>query len=246
MMLSAIVMGLSLCAGNLGASESPGGEGGQGLFSQWVAKHLSVGLHVTRFWLEETRRPTDHGYDNTNIQGNFLGSLWGIDEKQHYFPNPFVEYRFVSSFGLGVAYDQSRARTLDWGNAEQTITSGDGDLEIRGLQFYVLGRYPNKTRFAPFANAGFGRYHATFYETAEWKAGSPGRHFVVNDTNGWFLALGCNVALAKHLGLDGLYRHSQIHEVSGCACADEACAHPRCGAFPMRNNLLGIGVAYGF
>jgi hypothetical protein len=243
--LPALVITLVLVGRIVGAREAAPDEDSS-FSSRWAAKRLSIGLRVTGFHLEDSRRSTDHGFDNTNIQGNFLGSLWGLDAEQHYFPNPFLEYRLVSSFGLGVAYDQARARTLDWGNAQQTITAGDGELEIRGLLLYAFGRYRNRTRLTPHAEVGVGRYHSRFYETADWKGGGPGRHFVVDDTGGWFFSLGCNLALDKHLGVDGLYRHSQIDDVSARACFSEACNHPRLGAFPMRNDLFGVGLFYGF
>jgi opacity protein-like surface antigen len=243
--LPALVIGLVLVGRAAGAVEAVSDEG-SGFFGRWVARHLSVGFHVAEFRLEDTRRSTDHGFDNTNVTGNFLGSLWGLDAEQHYFPNPFLEYRVVSSFGLGVAYDQARAKTLDWGNVAHTIAAGDGDLEIRGLQFYAFGRYRNRTRLTPHAEAGVARYHSRFYETADWKGGGPGRHFVVDDTGGWFVSLGCNVALPKHLGLDGLYRYSKLDDVNAEACFSLACAHPRRGVFPMRNNLFGVGLFYAF
>jgi hypothetical protein len=207
-----------------------------------VANRLSIGARMTHFWLEDDRRATDHGYDNLNLAGNFLGSLWGLDARQHYFPNPFLEYRVVSAFGVGVAYDQERAKTLDWGDAAQTITVGDGDVEIRGLQYYVFGRFRNRTRITPYVNAGFARYWSRFYVSPDWAL--PGRHFEVDDTDGWFVSGGGDIALTRHLGLDALYRHSQTEAVSGRAFFN-AKRH-RSGSFPMRSDLGSVGLLYRF
>jgi hypothetical protein len=214
-----------------------------GFVGRWVANHLLIGASLTHFWLEDTRRATDHGYDNENLTGNFLGSLWGLDAQQHYFPDPSLEYRIISSFGVGFAYDQARAKTLDWGNIDTRVTTvGDGDVEIRGLQFYLFGRYPNRTRLTPYANVGLARYWSRFLVSPLWAA--PGRHLDVDSTRGWFLSSGFKLALGRHLGLDAFYRHSRVGAVSGRAYFHGI--HHRSGAFPMRNNRLGAGVFYAF
>ncbi len=240
-----LVLGAILQAARPGASEeaaaTPGGR--SGFLGRFVADHLSIGVHMTHFWLQDTRRADAQGYDNENLTGNFLGSLWGLDAKQHYFPNPFLEYRVVSSFGVGIAYDQSRAKTLDWGNNEGKVTTfGDGDVEIRGLQYYIFGRYRNRTRLTPFASLGLARYWSRFDVSPLWLL--PGRRFVVDNTQGWLVAGGCNVALGRHVGLDAFYRHLQVADVS--ARAYLRANHYRGGAFPMRHHLLGAGLSYAF
>jgi opacity protein-like surface antigen len=215
-----------------------------GFFGRWIVNRLTIGARITQFWLEDTRRSDANGFDNLNLTGNFLGSLWGLDARQHYFPNPFVEYRVISAFGVGVAYDQARAKTLDWGNAQQTITAGDGDVEIRGLQFYGFGRYRNRTRLTPYASVGFARYWSHFLVSPDWAL--PGRRFEVDDTSGWFFSGGCSVALVRHLGLEALYRHSQVEAVSGRAYFNYNRNRHRGGAFPMRNDLFGAGLSYAF
>jgi opacity protein-like surface antigen len=214
-----------------------------GFFGRFVANHLTIGARVSYFWLQDTRRSSANGYDNLNQAGNFLGSLWGLDAQQHYFPNPFVEYRVISGFGAGIAYDQARAKTLDWtDNTARLVTAGDGDVEIRGLQYYVFGRFRNRTRLTPYANVGIARYQSRFFVSPDWLI--PGRHFEVDDTKGWFVSGGCNVAFSRHLGLDALYRHSQLDAVVGRAFFSPR--RHRSGAFPMRNDLLGAGLFYAF
>ena len=91
-------------------------DSGSGSGGGWISTRLSVGARFTYYWLEETRRSGENGYDNGNLSGNFLGSLWGLDAQQHYFPNPYFEYRVSSGFGIGAMYDQLRVKTLDWAN----------------------------------------------------------------------------------------------------------------------------------
>jgi opacity protein-like surface antigen len=217
-------------------------EGHPGFAGRWIATRLSIGARFSRFWLDDTRRSGPNGYDNSNLEGNFLGSLWGLDAQQHAFPSPYVEYRVVSGFGLGVDYDERRARTLDWADEEHRSTAGDGDVEVRGVGVYVVARLRNRTRFEPYADLGYAWYHSHFYESPGWSA--PGRRFVVEDTEGWFVAAGCRVGLGRHVALDALYRYSNVGDVE--ARAYLVGNHYRAGAFPMRGDLLGVGATYRF
>jgi hypothetical protein len=210
---------------------------------KFIATRLSVGARFTFYWLEDTRRCANGACDNRDITGNFLGSLWGLDAQQHYFPNPYLEYRVVSAFGVGVMYDELRARTLDWANDEHTQTAGDGDLELRGVGVYLVARYRNRSRFEPYANAGFAWYQSHFYVSPGWAA--PGRSFEVEDTQGWFGALGCKVRLGRHMGVDALFRHSDVGDVSARAYLGIGNRY-RAGAFPMRYDALAIGAVYTF
>ena len=209
---------------------------------RWISTRLVVGARFTYYWLEDSRRAGENGYDNGNLEGNFLGSLWGLDAQQHYFPNPYLEYRVVSGVGIGATYDQLRAKTLDWADDTQTATAGDGDLEIRGVGVYLVGRYRNRTRFEPYGTLGFAWYQSHFDVSPGWAA--PGRRFEVEDTDGWFISAGCKMSVAKHVGVDVTFRHSHVADV-----AARAYFRPnryREGAFPMRYDALAIGVLYAF
>jgi opacity protein-like surface antigen len=251
MLFVGVTMRLFLAAGfvllgvraGLAADAAAAAQEPSGFFGRFVANHLTIGARVTYFWLKDTRRSGPNGLDNLNQDGNFLGSLWGLDAQQHYFPNPFVEYRVISGFGAGIAYDQARAKTLDWtDNTARLVTAGDGDVEIKGVQYYVFGRLRNQTRLTPYANVGIARYHAHFFASPDWL--TPGRHFEVDDTNGWFVSGGCNVAFTRHVGLDVLYRYSELDAVVGRAFFN-ARRH-RSGAFPMRSDIVGAGFVVAF
>lgn len=238
-----VLMIVLLASAAAGADVAPTAAQGQpGFAGRWIATRLSIGARFSHFWLEETRRAGENGYDNSNLEGNFLGSLWGLDAQQRYFPSPYVEYRVASAFGVGVTYDEARAKTLDWADEDHVATAGDGDVEIRGVGVYVVARYRNRTRYEPYANLGFGWYRSRFFESPGWSA--PGRHFVVDDTEGWFVAAGCKVNLGRHLGIDALYRHSHVNDVVARAYLSKN--RYRGGAFPMRSDGLGVGVVYAF
>ena len=75
-----------------------------------------------------------------------------------------------------------------------------------------------------------------------WAA--PGRRFEVQDTDGWFVTAGCKMSLAKHVGVDVMFRHSHVGDV-----ASRAYFRPnryREGSFPMRYDALAIGGLYTF
>ena len=240
------ILGASLLLAAVGIARTgqaaPPPEPASGFGQKWVSTRLAVGARFTYYWLEDSRRAGENGYDNGNLEGNFLGSLWGLDAQQHYFPNPYLEYRVVSGLGLGVTYDQLRAKTLDWANEDETATAGDGDLELRGVGVYLLGRYRNRTRFEPYGTLGFAWYKSHFDVSPGWAA--PGRRFEVQDTDGWFVTAGCKMSLAKHVGVDVMFRHSHVGDV-----ASRAYFRPnryREGAFPMRYDALAIGGLYAF
>ncbi len=163
--------------------------------------------------------------------------------KQRYIPSPFLEYRIVSAFGVGAAYDQVRIKTLDWGNAEHTMTAGDGDLQIRGGQVFAFGRFANRTRVTPYARVGFAYYWSQFFESGGWAA--PGRDFEVSDTRGWIVEAGVRVALWKGLTLDGSYQHLQLSDVKATARFQSAGRGAK-GEFPVRSDVVALGLAYGF
>lgn len=142
-----------------GLAAAPAGSSSSSFGERWIAGRLRLGARFTYDWLEDSRRSGEDGYDNGNLAGNFLGTLWGLDAKQHYFPNPYLEYRVISGVGVGVAYDELRARTLDWANDEHEAISGDGDLDIRGIGVYAVGRYRNRSRFEPYGSLGYSWYH---------------------------------------------------------------------------------------
>lgn len=227
-----------------GLAAAPAGSSSSSFGERWIAGRLRLGARFTYDWLEDSRRSGENGYDNANLAGNFLGSLWGLDARQHYFPNPYLEYRVISGVGVGVVYDELRARTLDWAdNDEHQGLSGDGDLDIRGIGAYAVGRYRNRSRFEPYGSLGYSWYHSHFHVSPGWAG--PGKSFEVAHTQGWFATAGCQASANEHLAIDATFRHAHLDAVAARAYLGIG-NHYRAGAFPMRNDSLAIGLTYGF
>ncbi len=208
-----------------------------------VDNRLAIGLRLSHSWLEDSRRYGENGLDNGN-PGNFLGSLWGLDLEQRAVPCPFLEYRVVSIAGLGVGYDETRIRTLDWGTDDdgRPVTAGDGDLRLRGVQVYAFARYPNRTRVTPQARLGWSHYSSAFFENPGWAQG--GKSFDVQDTSGWFVAAGVGVRVWRGAGLDLSFEHLALGDVRAKARLGHG-GH-RNGAFPVRRDTLSLGLGYRF
>jgi hypothetical protein len=230
------------------ASPGTAAEGGtappqRSFLTRSVSGRLTLGVRATHSWLSEDRRSGPNGYDNANRSGNFLGSLWGLDVRQSYVAKPFLEYRLVRAFGIGVAYDQLRVKTLDWANAERTATAGDGDLRARGGQVFAFGRYANRSRLTPYARLGFAYYWSAFFESGGWS--TSGRWFEVSDTRGWLAGAGVRFAVWKGAGVEGYYEHLQLDQVEA-AVRHASGGRSTKGAFPVRNDSLSLSLAYGF
>ncbi len=206
--------------------------------SRAVRNRLTVGLRLSRFWLVDSRRYGENGLDNHNASVNFLGSLWGLDPQQSFVPAPFLEYRVYSGFGAGVAYDQDRVKTLDWGNAEKTATAGDGDLRIRGLQAYAFGRVPSVGPVTPAVRGGYSWYSSAFFEAPGW----PGQSFAVGDTRGFFLGVDASVAFWRHGAFEVSYEHQWLKDIGAKALFADG--GRKKGSFPMGSDVLRVGVAF--
>lgn len=208
--------------------------------------HLEIGARIHHFNLKDTLRSGRNGPANSNIRINFIGSVWGLQENQDYFPRLYAQYALVPFFGIGATYDHVAAKTLDWGNLEKTEIAGDGDVTIYGPLFYLFARYPNSTRFLPFAELGWAYYFANFEETAQWAATAPGYRFEVDDTSGYFLALGVDFALHEKWHANLYWRRMFQAEVNARAYFTPGPRVGRYGAFPMEYEMLGLGVSYRF
>ena len=209
--------------------------------------HLEIGARIVRFDLKDTEREASSGRpSNFNLEGNFIGSLWGLEEIQDYVPRLYAQYAFIPDLGIGITYDHLGAKTLDWGDLYATSIVGDGDLEIWGPLVYLFMRYSNSTPVRPYAELGAAYYFASFDETAEWATTAPGYRFEVDDTLGFYLACGLDVALHESWHVDLYMRYLYGAEVDARAYFKPGATPGRTGSFPLDYIMAGAGLAHSF
>ena len=218
----------------------------QGFFEQFVRNRLEIGARINSFELKDDRRSDASGYDNWNLSENFIGSIWGLDDEQSYWPRLYVQYMIVPYFGVGLTYDSITASTVDWGNEEQTRKSSDGDVCISGPLFYLVGCFPNESRFRPFLELGYAVYSADFDENSAWASVAPGYRFGVDDTDGWFWGIGCNIRVYENWNVDLYYRQMRDNVVDARAYFNPGPRPGRVGEFPLEYDMFSIGASYRF
>lgn len=214
--------------------------------ASWFDGRLELGARIHHFTLRDTRRTRSGRLDNNNVRINFIGSVWGLEEKQDYFPRLFLQYAVVPWFGAGLTYDHVAARTRDWGDVEKTRYGTDGNVHVWGPMLYLFVRYPNSTRFTPKAEAGWVRYFADFDVNPAWAATAPGYRFEVDDTDGYYFAVALDYAINNQWRAQAYWRRLFDAEVDARAYFSTGSRVGRYGAFPMEYDMFGLGVTYAF
>lgn len=203
------------------------------LYEKYIPNHLEVGTRATIYSFTDSTQ-------GQPFDGSFLGSLNEVHENQNVAPvNAFVQYKFNPYFGIGTAYDQFKAAT---GSSPLGEEGGDGTFDLKGMYFYLLGSYPNESRFTPFAEVGLVRYSADFQEKDWWYAG--GRR-VINSTStvGKVIAIGCDIHVLKQWSVDVYFRHVNVDlDVDYVFMRYR---HTQ-GTFTLSHNEYGIGLKYSF
>lgn len=215
-----------------------------------ISNRLTLGARVCFFALDETRRRGENGLRNENgFAGNhvnYIGSLWGLEEIQDPIPRLYLQWTCCRYLGLGLTYDHVAAKTLDWKDASRTETQGDGDLQIRGPLAYLYAQLPNSSRLTPLAELGLAYYFADFCETEAWAHTGPGYRFEVDDTVGYYFALGTDLAITRCWHCDFYWRFMYGPEVDARAYFHPGNILGREGSFPMEYQMAGFGVSYHF
>lgn len=215
-------------------------------FASWLDGRLEIGARIQYYNLQDSRRPGPDGLNNNNLQVNYIGSVWGLEEIQDYVPRFYAQYLATPYFGVGLTYDHVAAETRDWSNVEQTRTGSDGDLHVWGPMLYLFARYPNPTRFTPILEAGWVYYFADFKEDANWAAAGPGYRFKVDDTDGYYLALGLDYSVNDRWHVQAYWRRLFEAEVDARAYFYPGSRIHRSGSFPLEYNMYGLGLSYAF
>jgi len=198
-------------------------------YDQYVRKRLEVGTRYLTFrLLEDTRGEPFHG--------SFVGSITML--KEHYDRSPnklFVQYNLVPYLAVGMSHDRFGAEAWDYGGT-------DGTAVLKGLLFYLAGRYPNPTPLTPYVEIGIADYSAHFENSPEWgQAGN--KKFLLDDPRGKYLGAGCGIELYKGLSLD-IYGRRMSVDVTGGYYLNENRQEDI--IFTVSHVAYGMGLKYVF
>lgn len=218
---------------------------------------LEIGLAVSRFSLDTTDAP---GTDR-EIPGNtFLGNVTWIEEAQDSSPNLLINVMPIPYVGAQLTWGRVEARTWNW----NTLLS-DGTVEGSGPILSLLLRYPNATRFMPYAAIGKTHWDFTFNEDPYWRygysspesyaqAGSPGRSrnglqriINVSGSDGTVLCFGLGIRILDCLSADFAYRTTEVETAAEYYRRLGGVSElRRTGGFPLEHSSYSGGLKYVF
>ena len=205
-----------------------------GFYSSHIDNKLEIGTRINHIVLLDDKRGEPYN-------GSFVGSVTQLREDQDYLPVRFyVQYKFWSYLGIGASYDKVGAEAGDWGLHGPGTGGADGTVELSGPLLYLLGCYPNSTRFTPFCELGAALYSADFEGDAGWGGG---KEMVLEDKNGFYCALGCDCRLHDwwSINIYGRYVNVDVdgvYNLNGDYREDVL--------FTMSHLAFGIGAKYTF
>jgi opacity protein-like surface antigen len=234
--------------------------------NQFLANRLEVGLRWTYFSLTDPKK--DSG---------FLGSIDELEEDQVSNPYPYLRYYFTKYLGLEVGYDQLRAITrknttppTDFPDYKKSKDS-DGTLNLEGPVLELLARYPNNSRFTPYAGVGVIFYSAEFemeswwhngfdsyYDPSlqewidagkpEWPNGGYRRTISLSDTTAYLVSGGCAVKIWQQIEIDAEVRYTQADADAHYALSYYGNVVDDRGTsnFPLDNTAWQVSLKYVF
>ncbi|TKB07325.1 outer membrane beta-barrel protein [Desulforhopalus sp. IMCC35007] len=230
-------------------------------YDKYLKDKLQIGLRESYQTLTDSDSGAKGGGQG---DGTFLGTIYALDEIQSYVPNFYVNYFFTKYWGVELAYDSIEGETLATSTGYSTIKS-DGDVSLAGPTLSIVGRYPNQTRFTPYASIGLGYYFGDFDEEAHWAlgypdpsvyeaAGSPSTHYYdktrvmdVDDPLGFVIAAGCAYRLTDSLSLDLSLSYTNVTaEATFYGYQYGVLYTEQDGSFPLDNVAVRAGITFSF
>ena len=215
----------------------------------WIKDHVEVGTRITYFMLRDDHRDFFGG-------NRFYGSINDLDVKQQYLPiKVFVAYKFNPYFGVELSLEQLDVET--WSRNPQDGNSWtDGTINLIGPIASVYARYPNATRFTPYAGLGLGYFFADFDYNAAWHHPADVQNydptfyqeFQLDDSLGWLVYGGVTANLTERWALDLQVRYMKL-DVDGITLSSRGGSpYYENGSFtfPMSNTSVGVGIRYSF
>lgn len=244
-------------AGTYQVLGTPGETAGktQDFYETYLRGRLELGTRISTSILTDSEADGD---------GTFLGTIYELDEEQDYTPNRFfARYYFTRHFGLELAYDSIEAETV--APSEYTGTKSDGDVSLAGPTLSFVGRYPNPSRFTPYAFIGVGFYSGDFDESNDWALGyydpyeyaamgSPStayngvtRVMDVDDAIGFLFGAGFAYEFTDHLAFDLSFQYTAVEaDATFYRYQYGSLTLTRDGSFPLDNVELRAGVTFQF
>ncbi|MDD3605354.1 MAG: hypothetical protein PHD86_09240 [Kiritimatiellae bacterium] len=221
--------------------------------SDFLDGHLDIGVRMTKHELESSSRPPENA---------FLGNITKLDGDEDYNMNLFFDVMFIKYVGIEYTSYELSADTYNW----NTGTS-DGSMEISGPIWSIIGRFPNQTRFTPYAGIGKASVDASFSNDRWWNlgypteaywldAGSPStgyrnirREITVDGDDQNVMFFGCAIRITDWLSADIYYRTMDItldahYHRTGAYEQDDA--QDLDGEFTLDHTTLGFGLKYVF
>ena len=198
-----------------------------------------VGTRYLHYSLQDKHRGTE-------FNGSFVGTLTELKDKQDNIPDRlFAQGRVMDwPVWIGVSYDRVLATTWE-GNrpAGKPAGASDGDVELRGAIPYVQGAWENRTRFAPYIEAGLSFYQSKFDALSNWSNGGE-RQISLGNAKGFEIAGGTGISIYKNWSADLYARYMHIDDVTGTFYEDGSKQDNV--IFTMSYVAFGVGVTYGF
>jgi opacity protein-like surface antigen len=181
---------------------------GDDFYSTYIVNRLEIGTRIIHFSLLDDKK-------GQPFQDSFFGSVTQLKEDQDYLPlKLFVQYKIIPQFGVGLAYDRFSFAAGDWGIEGAGSGGADGKATLSGPLVYLLGRYPNATKFTPFCELGFALYSASFDGDASW-ASSNNKSVELDSTTGFYLGVGCDMQITEQFLIDLYGRYMNVSDVNG-------------------------------
>ncbi len=234
-MVGLVLVGGLLAVGSAAVADETAKDGKT--WSSCLTDRVEVGTRVTYFKLEDDQKNAEA---TSKAEGSFYGSITELDAQQNYIPlKLFVDYKFTKYVGAEVTVDEIQADTITRSDGHN-----DGTVDMWGPIVSLFGRYPNSTRFIPYAGAGMVYFWSDFKEEESWKHGNGNdQTFDLDDSTGWVAYGGVSAKVTGRWFADLYVRHMDI-DVDG--------THYNHGrntgvfTFPMSNDAVGLGVRYIF
>lgn len=215
--------------------------------------HLEIGARYLTYELEDTHRePTEE-----DAYLGFINELTLVEDNDIRL---FADILITPWVGVEITSSEIAAETTNYNNE-----LSDGTLEMSGMMLSIQGRYPNQTRFTPYAGFGKADMDATFQEDTWWTLGygspeawvddgSPStggtpktRSIEVTGDDTTFFYLGLLIRLTDYLSADLYYYELDLEAKATFTDTYEGEEFDTDeGIIPMSHSTLGFGLRYVF